>query len=73
MPITSQELYERLKARGVLIVPGHNFFPGMTSDWRHQQECIRVSYAGEGKTVEQGIEIIGQEVAAAYEQASQPV
>ena len=73
LPITSQELYERLKARGVLIVPGHNFFPGMTSDWRHQQECIRVSYAGEGKTVEQGIEIIGQEVAAAYEQASQPV
>ena len=73
LPITSQELYERLKARGVLIVPGHNFFPGMTSDWRHQQECIRVSYAGEGKAVEQGIEIIGQEVAAAYEQASQPV
>lgn len=73
LPITSQELYERLKARGVLIVPGHNFFPGMRSDWRHQQECIRVSYAGEGKAVEQGIQIIAQEVAAAYEQASQPV
>ncbi|MDG1311864.1 MAG: valine--pyruvate transaminase [Porticoccaceae bacterium] len=72
LPITSQELYERLKARGVLVVPGHNFFPGMDSDWRHQQECIRVSYAQDGKTVEQGIQIIGQEVAAAYEQASQP-
>jgi valine--pyruvate aminotransferase len=72
LPITSQELYERLKTRGVLVVPGHNFFPGMDSDWRHQQECIRVSYAQDGKTVEQGIQIIGQEVAAAYEQASQP-
>ncbi|MGB1807900.1 MAG: valine--pyruvate transaminase [Porticoccaceae bacterium] len=73
LPITSQELYQRLKARGVLVVPGHNFFPGMDSDWRHQQECIRVSYAQDGKTVEQGIQIIAQEVAAAYQQASQPV
>ena len=73
LPITSQELYQRLKARGVLVVPGNNFFPGMDSDWRHQQECIRVSYAQDGKTVEQGIQIIAQEVAAAYQQASQPV
>jgi valine--pyruvate aminotransferase len=73
LPITSQELYQRLKARGVLVVPGHNFFPGMDSGWRHQQECIRVSYAQDGKTVEQGVQIIAQEVAAAYQQASQAV
>ena len=66
LPISSQELYERLKKRGVLIVPGHNFFPGMDSEWRHQQECIRVSYAGDGNVVRQGIEIIAQEVAKAY-------
>ncbi|MFT7500896.1 MAG: valine--pyruvate aminotransferase, partial [Rheinheimera aquimaris] len=66
LPISSQELYERLKKRGVLIVPGHNFFPGMNSEWRHQQECIRVSYAGDGNVVRQGIEIIAQEVAKAY-------
>lgn len=69
LPITSQELYQRLKARGVLIVPGHNFFPGMESGWRHQQECIRVSYAQDGKTVEQGIRVIAEEVAKAYEAA----
>jgi len=73
LPITSQELYQRLKARGVLVVPGHNFFPGMDSGWHHQQECIRVSYAQDGKTVEQGVQIIAQEVAAAYQQASQAV
>lgn len=66
LPISSQELYERLKKRGVLIVPGHNFFPGMNSEWRHQQECIRVSYAGDGNVVRQGIKIIAQEVAKAY-------
>ena len=27
LPITSQELYERLKKRGVLVVPGSYFFP----------------------------------------------
>ena len=29
MPITCQELYERLKARGVVVVPGQYFFPGL--------------------------------------------
>jgi valine--pyruvate aminotransferase len=38
----------------------------MNSEWRHQQECIRVSYAGDGNVVRQGIEIIAQEVAKAY-------
>lgn len=28
LPITTEQLYQRLKARGVLMVPGHNFFPG---------------------------------------------
>lgn len=66
LPITSQELYQRLKERGVLVVPGHNFFPGMDAGWQHQQECIRVSYAQDGSTVKQGIEIIAEEVAKAY-------
>ena len=29
LPISSAELYERLKRRGVLIVPGHYFYPGL--------------------------------------------
>lgn len=66
LPITSQELYERLKQRGVLIVPGHNFFVGMDDDWPHKHECIRVSYAQDRATVEQGIAIIAQEVRKAY-------
>ena len=68
LPISSQELYERLKRRGVLVVPGHNFFPGMDKAWRHQQECIRVSYAQDGDTVRKGIALIAEEVTKAYKQ-----
>jgi valine--pyruvate aminotransferase len=68
LPITSQELYERLKQRGVLIVPGHNFFVGMNDDWPHRHECIRVSYARDAQTVKQGIAIIAEEVALAYKE-----
>ena len=68
LPITSQELYQRLKARGVLIIPGHNFFPGIEPGWRHTQECIRVSYAQPESVVRDGIAIIAEEVAKAYEE-----
>ena len=37
LPITTEQLYQRLKARGVLMVPGHNFFPGLDKPWPHTQ------------------------------------
>ncbi len=66
LPITSQVLYQRLKERGVLIVPGHNFFVGAEDGWRHRHECIRVSYAADLTTVQRGVAIIAEEVAKAY-------
>ena len=66
LPITSQALYQRLKRRGVLIVPGHNFFVGMDDYWPHQHECIRVSYAQDSDVVQRGVEIIADEVRQAY-------
>lgn len=33
LPITTMELYQRLKARGVLIVPGEYFFIGQKDEW----------------------------------------
>ncbi len=66
LPITSQELYDRLKARGVVVVPGHHFFPGLDEEWRHKQECIRVSYAGEDDLVHKGVQIIGEVARQAY-------
>lgn len=66
LPISSEELYQRLKQRGVLVVPGHNFFPGIDGDWKHQQECIRLSYAQEDSVVEEGIKLLAEEVIRAY-------
>ena len=66
LPITSEELYQRLKARGLLVVPGQNFFPGMDDNWSHKDECIRVSYAQDGAVVQAGVKIIAEEVAKAY-------
>mgnify|MGYP001820380700 CR=1 FL=1 len=69
IPITSAELYERLKRRGVLIVPGHYFYPGMEEGWRHQTECIRMNYTQEESKVREGIRIIGEEVKRAYRES----
>ena len=66
MPISCAELYERLKARGVVVVPGHYFFPGLDEPWQHRYECIRMSYAGADDKVEAGIRIIAEEVRRAY-------
>ena len=66
LPITSQELYLRLKQRGVLIVPGHHSFFGLDQEWPHRHECIRVSYVQDEDAVGKGIEIIADEARAVY-------
>lgn len=63
LPIGSAELYQRLKKRGVLVIPGHYFFFGHPDgDWPHRHECIRVSYAMDEAIVREGLEIIADEV-----------
>jgi len=66
LPITSQELYERLKKRGVLVVPGHHCFFGMKGEWPHRHECIRVSYVQDEAQVLQGVRMIAEEVRRVY-------
>ncbi|THB78103.1 MAG: valine--pyruvate transaminase [Desulfobulbaceae bacterium] len=67
LPITSLELYERLKSRGVLVVSGHYFFPGLDSGWKHQHECIRLTYSQNDQDVERGIKIMAEELAEIYQ------
>lgn len=70
LPITSAELYQRLKAREVLIIPGSHFFFGCDdNDWPHRHECIRVSFAMDETTVRDGLEIIAQEIATIWSAA----
>jgi valine--pyruvate aminotransferase len=69
LPISSNELYQRLKARDVLILSGHHFFPGLDEEWRHRDECIRVTYSQDGESVRKGIAIIAEEVKRAFSEA----
>ena len=67
LPISSQELYQRLKAKGVLVVSGHYFFPGMEKDdWKHKEQCIRVTFAQDDEIVRRGIDLIAEEIRKVY-------
>jgi valine--pyruvate aminotransferase len=69
LPISSRELYERLKKRGVLVVRGNYFFYGLDQadeNWKHRDECIRVTYTMDESTVQRGLAIIGDEVRRAW-------
>ncbi|MBN1515603.1 valine--pyruvate transaminase [Candidatus Sumerlaeota bacterium] len=68
LPISSQEFYERLKARGVLVVPGRHFFPGLEGEWKQRDECLRISYAQNEATVQRGLSIIADEARKIYSQ-----
>jgi valine--pyruvate aminotransferase len=71
LPISSKELYRRLKARDVLVIPGEYFFFGLADpDWRHCHECIRISYAMDHDTVERGAKTIGAELRAIFESST---
>ena len=67
LPVSSLELYQRLKARGVLVVSGHYFFPGLAEDgWRHRHECLRVTYSQDDDRVAEGLRRIADEVRAIW-------
>lgn len=63
--ITTRELYERLKSREVLTVPGEYFFYGLEEDWPHRNECLRINYSGPEQVVREGLRIIAAEAARA--------
>jgi valine--pyruvate aminotransferase len=43
LPITDWEFYQKLKEVDVIVVPGSSFFPGLREEWKHKQECLRIS------------------------------
>jgi valine--pyruvate aminotransferase len=69
LPISSEELYQRLKKKGVLVVSGHYFFPGMEKEnWKHKGECIRLTYAQDEEVVTSGIRLITEEIIKVFAQ-----
>ncbi len=68
LPISTNTLYEELKAAGTLVVPGAYYFPGIdTSQDRHAHECLRMSYAQDEATLRIGISSIARLVKQAYQ------
>jgi valine--pyruvate aminotransferase len=70
LSISTRELYQRLKSREVLTVPGEYFFYGLAEDWPHQHECLRINFSGPAQIVREGLQIIADEAAKACRPAS---
>ncbi|QKJ85026.1 Valine--pyruvate aminotransferase [Paramixta manurensis] len=70
LPITTEVLYQRLKQRGVLMVPGHFFFPGLEHPWPHTHQCMRMNYVPDGEQIERGIQILAEEIERAHAESA---
>ena len=57
LPVTTSELYQRLKQKGLLVVPGRYFFPGRENS-EHAESCVRLNYARSEADVRKGIDIL---------------
>jgi valine--pyruvate aminotransferase len=67
LPITSAELYQRAKGRGVLVVSGHYFFFGSDDPgWSHRDECLRISFTAPPDVLKRGLQILGSEINQLY-------
>ncbi len=60
--ITTKELYQRLKQKGLLVVPGEYFYPGRDDDDPHQHECIRMNIVQSEEEIIKGIAILTAEL-----------
>ena len=60
--LSDRELYRRLKERGVIVVPGHHYFPGLNTAMPHRDSSLRVSYSQSEQAVLAGITIILDEL-----------
>ncbi len=66
LPIPAAELYQRLKVRKVLVIPGHYFFFGLEDPWQHRHECLRLTFSQNPQVVREGLEIIAEEAVKAW-------
>ena len=66
LKITTSKLYQRLKQKGLLVVPGKYFFPGQINVSDHAESCVRMSYAQSEQDLTRGIEILARELNACW-------
>lgn len=66
LPLASRELYLRLKARNVIVLPGESFFYGLEGDWAHSRQCLRLNYSGSEVLFARGMRIMAEELRKIY-------
>ncbi len=64
--ITTSELYQRLKRKGLLVVPGKYFFPGQSATTEHAESCIRINFVQSEDELAKGIDLLAQELRACW-------
>ncbi len=67
LPITDWEFYQELKRVGVIVVPGSTFFPGLEEEWKHKQECVRISLTGSDEEIVTGMQRLAKVVQQLYQ------
>jgi len=66
LPINTKELYARLKAKQVFVIPGEDFFIDIDPNWEHTQQCIRINYAQPAEKLRTGFETLAAELRSLY-------
>ncbi len=61
LQISSAQLYQRLKERSVLVIPGHYFSFGQEEPWPHAAQCLRITFSQPEAIVREGLEILAEE------------
>jgi len=64
--ISTSELYQRLKKKGLLVVPGKYFFPGQVKASAHAESCVRMNYAQSEQELVKGIKILARELTTCW-------
>lgn len=67
LPISDWQLYQQLKQVGVIVVPGHSFFPGLDSDWSHKHQCLRISLTATNEEIMIAMKRLAQVVKQVYQ------
>lgn len=62
LEVESADLYQRLKAKNVLVMSGEHFFFEHAPSWEHAKQCIRISYCASDDVLTKAIAIIAEEV-----------
>jgi valine--pyruvate aminotransferase len=68
LPVSDVEFYNVLKDKGLIVVPGSSFFPGLPlePDWRHRREVFRISLTATDEELIAGMEVFSRAVELIY-------